>query len=106
MATVRAGYLFLLSEPVLEAGLTVVLSTAASEVRVTKNFGADTAVELFGYRFGELKVVATYLNIMYSHSDLESRFFFEINKCSYWLREISTMNYLVETSCPIFPLFH
>ena len=41
MATVRAGYLFLLSEPVLEAGLTVVLSTAASEVGVTKNFGAD-----------------------------------------------------------------
>ena len=48
MATVWAGCLLLFSEAVLEAGLTVVLSTAASEVRVTKNFGADTAVEFLG----------------------------------------------------------
>ena len=76
MAAVWAGCLLLFSEPILEAGLTEMLSTAASEVRVTKNFGTDTAVELFGYRFDELKVVATYLNIMYSHSDPESRFFY------------------------------
>ena len=68
MATVWASCLLLFSEPVLEAGLTVVLSTAASEVRITKNFGADSAIELFWYRFDELQVIATYLNIMYSHS--------------------------------------
>ena len=44
MAAVRAR-IFLFLEPVLEAGLTEVLSTAFSEVRITKNFGADTAVE-------------------------------------------------------------
>ena len=71
VAAVWAGCLLLFSEPILEAGLTVVLSTAASEVRVTKNFGADTAVELFGYWVGEFQVIATILslvrNICYSH---------------------------------------
>ena len=41
---VWAGCLLLLG-PVLEAGLTEVLSTAASEMRVTENLGADIAVE-------------------------------------------------------------
>ena len=64
MATVRASCLLLFSEPVLEAGLTVVLSTAASEVRITKNFGADTAVEFLRYRLGEGKVIATIVNLV------------------------------------------
>ena len=75
MATVWAGYLLLFSEPVLEAGFTVVLSTAASEVRVTKNFGADAAVEFLGYWLGEGEVIATILSLVrgtcHSHSDLE-----------------------------------
>ena len=44
LAAVWACCLLLL-EPVPEAGLTEVLSTAASEVRVTENFGADIAIE-------------------------------------------------------------
>jgi len=38
---------------VLEAGLTEVLSTAASEVRVTENLCADMAVEFFRDWLGE-----------------------------------------------------
>ena len=47
MATVWTCYLLLL-EPVLEARLTEILPTAFSEVRVTKNFGADSACSLLG----------------------------------------------------------
>ena len=74
MAAVRAG-IFLFLEPVLEAGLTEVLSTAFSEVGITKNFGADAAVELLRYWLGEGEVIATILSlgrdICYSHSDLK-----------------------------------
>ena len=44
LAAVWACFLLLL-EPVLEAGLTEVLSTADGEVRVTENLGADIATE-------------------------------------------------------------
>ena len=75
MAAVWAGCLLLLFEPVLKAGLTEVLSTAFREVRVMKNFGADTAVELLRHWLGEGEVIATILSlgrhICYSHSDLE-----------------------------------
>ena len=64
MATVWTGCLLLFSEPVLEAGLTVVLSTAASEVRVMKNLSADTAVEFLRYWLGEGKVIATILSLV------------------------------------------
>ena len=63
MATVRAGCLAFLFEPTFKAGLTVVLSTAASEVRITKNFGTDTAVELLRYWFGKGEVIATILSL-------------------------------------------
>jgi len=43
----------LLLEPVLEAGLTELLSTAASEVRVMENLRADIAAELFRDCLGE-----------------------------------------------------
>ena len=54
----------LLFEPVLEARLTEVLSTAFSEVRVTKNFGADSALQSIGYWSGEGKVIATILSLL------------------------------------------
>ena len=44
LAAVWACFLLLL-EPVLEAGLTKVLSTAECEVRVMENLGADIATE-------------------------------------------------------------
>jgi len=50
-------------EPVLEAGLTEVLSTAASEMRVTENLGADVAVEPFRDWLGECEVVSTILSL-------------------------------------------
>ena len=75
MPAVWACCLLLLFEPVLEAGLTEVLSTAFREVRVMKNFGADTAVELLRHWLGESEVIATILSLVrdicYSHSDLE-----------------------------------
>ena len=74
MTTVWAG-IFLLSEPVLEAGLTEVLSTAFSEVGITKNFGADAAVELLRYWLGEREVIPAVLslgrNFCYSHFDVK-----------------------------------
>jgi len=51
-AAVWAGCLLLL-EPVLEAGLTEVLSTAECEVRVAENLRADTAMEFFRDWLGE-----------------------------------------------------
>ena len=54
----------LLLEPVLEAGLTEVLSTTASEVRVTENLCADIAMELFRDWFGECEVVSTMLSLV------------------------------------------
>ena len=56
-----------LFERKLEARLTKVLHTAFCEVRVTKNFVADTAVELSRYWLGECKIIA----IISSHFDLE-----------------------------------
>ena len=56
-----------LFEPMLEAGLTKILPTAFCEVRVTKNFVADTAVELSRYWLGECEIIA----IISSHFDLE-----------------------------------
>ena len=90
MATVWAG-IFLFLEPVLEAGFTEVLSTAFSEVRVTKNFGADTAAKSFGYWLGKPEVIATILSlgrgtcchstsVCYSHSYLECSFAFKDRK--------------------------
>ena len=49
---VWAGCLLLLG-PVLEAGLTDVLSTAECEVRVAENLCADTAMEFFRDWLGE-----------------------------------------------------
>ena len=59
LTAVWAGCLLL--EPVLEAGLTEVLSTADGEVRVTENLCADIAVELFRDWLGECEVVSTIL---------------------------------------------
>ena len=79
MMTVWASCL-LFFEPVIKAGLAKVMSTAFSEVRVTKNFVADPAVEMFGYRLGKCEVIASILSLIraacYSHSrsDLECSF--------------------------------
>ena len=48
----------LLLEPVLEAGLTEVLSTADGEVRVTENLCADIAMEFFRDWLGECEVIS------------------------------------------------
>ena len=70
-------------EPVIEARLTEVLSTAFSEVRVSKNFGADTALKSFRHWFSEVEVIATKLSLSRDtccrcdpacHSDLEYSF--------------------------------
>jgi len=60
---VRACCLLLL-EPVLEAGLTEVLSTADGEVRVTENLGADTAMQFFRDWLGEFEVVSAILSLV------------------------------------------
>ena len=54
----------LLLEPVLEAGLTEVLSTANGEVRVTENLCADTAMQFFRDWLGECEVVSTILSLV------------------------------------------
>jgi len=54
----------LLLEPVLEAGLTEVLSTAASEVRVTENLCADIAIEPVRDWLGEYQVISTILSLV------------------------------------------
>ena len=71
------GIFFLLfSEPVIEAELTDVLSTAASGTTVTKNIFADTAVKLFRYWLDKSEGIATILcsvsDICYNHSDLSA----------------------------------
>lgn len=63
MPTVWACCVLLL-EPVLEARLTEILSTAFSEVRVAKNLGADNALQSIGYWFGEGEVIATILSLV------------------------------------------
>ena len=63
MAAVWACFLLLL-EPVVEAGLTEVLSTAASEVRVTENLCADIAIELVWDWLGECQVISTVLSLV------------------------------------------
>ena len=72
LATVWACLLLL--EPVLEAGLTEVLSTAASEVRVMENLGADIAMQLLRDRFSECQVISTILSLVrdvcYCHFEL------------------------------------
>ena len=60
---VWAGCLLLL-EPVLEAGLTEVLSTADGKVRVTENLRADTAMEFFRDWIGEREVISTILSLV------------------------------------------
>ena len=76
LAAMWAGCLLLLLEPVIKAGLTEVLSTAASKVRITKNFGTDTAVKLFKYWLGEVEVVPAIPSLVsgtcYSHSTIFS----------------------------------
>ena len=62
MAAVWACCLLLL-EPVVEAGLAEVLSTAASEVRVTENLCADIAIELVRDWLGECQVVSAVLSL-------------------------------------------
>jgi len=61
----------LLLEPVLEAGLTEVLSTALSEVRVTENLGADIASESVRDWLSEFEVISTILilvrDVCYCH---------------------------------------
>ena len=54
----------LLVEPVLEAGLTEVLSTADSEVRVTENLCANIAMEFFRDGLSECEVVPTILSLV------------------------------------------
>jgi len=54
----------LLLEPVLEAGLTEVLSTADGELRVTENLRADTAIEPVRDWLGECEVVSTILSLV------------------------------------------
>ena len=54
----------LLLEPVLEAGLTEVLSTADSEMRVTENLGADIAIEPVRDWLGECEVISTILSLV------------------------------------------
>ena len=87
LAAAWAGGPLLFPEPVLEAELTKVLSTAFSEVRYTKNFGADTAVKSFGYWLSKPEVIATILSlgrgtcchstsVCYSHSYHECSFAF------------------------------
>ena len=65
----------LLLEPILEAGLTEVLSTAASEVRVAENLCADTAAEPVRDWLGECQVVSTALRLVrdvcYCHLEAE-----------------------------------
>ena len=63
MPTVWACCVLLL-EPVLEARLTEILSTAFSEVRVAKNLGADNTLQSIGYWFGEGEVIATILSLV------------------------------------------
>jgi len=60
VAAVRACCLLLL-EPVLEAGLREVLSTAECEVRIVENLGTDIAVEPVRDWLGECEVVSTIL---------------------------------------------
>ena len=80
LAAVWACCLLLL-EPVLEAGLTEVLSTAASEVRVTENFGADIAVEPVRDWLSECEVISTVLSLVrdvcYCHFE-----FVRLNECA------------------------
>ena len=61
----------LLLEPVLEAGLTEVLSTADGEVRVVENLRADIAMQFFRDWLGECEVISTVLSLVrdvcYSH---------------------------------------
>ena len=82
LAAAWAGGPLLFSEPVLEAGLTEVVSTAFSEVGYAKNFGADTTAKSFRYWHGKAEVIATILSlgrgtcyrstsVCYSHSYLE-----------------------------------
>ena len=62
----------------VEAQLTYVLSTAASEMRVMKNssFFADTAVKLFRYWLDKSEGIATIpssvSDVCYNHSDLST----------------------------------
>jgi len=60
---VWAGCLLLL-EPVLEAGLTEVLSTADGEVRVAENLCADIAMEFIRDWLGECEVISTILSLV------------------------------------------
>ena len=75
MAAVWACCFAFLFEPMFGARPTEVPSTAFSEMGITKNFGADAAVELLRYWLGEVQVIATILSlgrdICYSHCDLE-----------------------------------
>ena len=61
-AAVRACCLLLL-EPVLEAGLTEVLSTADGELRVTESLCADTAIEPVRNWLGKCEVISTILSL-------------------------------------------
>jgi len=60
---VRACCLLLL-EPVLEAGLTEVLSTADGEMRVMENLRADIAIEPVRDWLGECEVISTVLSLV------------------------------------------
>jgi len=62
LATVWAC--FLLFKPVLEAGIAEVLSTALSEVRVTENLCADTAVEPVRDWLSEHEFISTILSLV------------------------------------------
>ena len=77
LAALWAGCFLLCLEPVLEAGVTEVLSTAFSEVGIMKNSSADITVESLRHWTSKLEVIATKLSLIrdicYSHSDLEWR---------------------------------
>ena len=62
LATVWAC--LLLFKPVLEAGIAEVLSTALSEVRVTENLCADTAVEPVRDWLSEHEFISTILSLV------------------------------------------
>ena len=70
-----AGCFLLCLEPVVEAGLTEVLSTAFSEVGIMKNSSADITVEPLRHRVSKLEVITTKLSLVrdicYCHFDLE-----------------------------------